>query len=141
VKLQGKHIPKYTNDDGWTDAVEVHGAYSVRVLVERDGDMGAPWKEDDGHGPVSDWRSMESKAPGERVLHQDRSQARFYDFAAAVKIAKRDGWGYKGQYDFSGKKPVLTAEARMLAPAPRVRLRRTSIAWRTGATIAGTGLR
>jgi hypothetical protein len=82
--------------------------------------MGEPWKEHDGHGPVSEWRSIDSKQAGERVLGQDGRSARFYDFAEACKIAKRDGWGYSGQYVFEdGKKPRLSEEARKLTPKQR----------------------
>lgn len=68
-----------------------------------------PWIEDDGHGPVSDWRrtdylSRPTKAPGERILFRDGRSFRTYDFAEAVRIARRDGWdappyktGTKGQ--------------------------------------------
>jgi hypothetical protein len=65
--------------------------------VERD-DAEPPWDRDDGHGPVSDWRGMgphgyAPKRPGEFVLNADRGGSRFYDFAEACKIARRDGWG------------------------------------------------
>lgn len=53
--------------------------------------MGPPWKEHDGHGPVSDW-TRRSKLPGERVLCDDRGFRRYYDWQEAVKIARRDGW-------------------------------------------------
>ncbi len=66
-------------------------AISARVTVERDDCHGAPWKENDGHGPVSEWTTRD-KRPGERVLSMDRHSKRFYDFAAAVEIAKRDRW-------------------------------------------------
>ena len=57
-----------------------------------------------GHGPVSEWTTR-AKQLGERVLVEDRRGAkRYYDFAEAVRIAKRDGWdapplgeGTKGQ--------------------------------------------
>lgn len=52
----------------------------------------APWECCDGHGPVSDWRSKDSKAPGEMVLCEDHRKVRFYDFAAAVRLARKDGW-------------------------------------------------
>lgn len=59
---------------------------------------GAPWDEEDGHGPVSDWRRNQysiypEKHPGERVLNSDRGSYRYYDVAEATRIAKRDGWG------------------------------------------------
>ena len=63
----------------------------------------APWEHEDGHGTVSDW-TRRGKRPGEVVLHEDRGSYRYYDWAEAIKIAKRDGWdappyktGTKGQ--------------------------------------------
>lgn len=74
-----------------TETFEVDGlTFLMRVL--RDEDMGEPWKEHDGHGEVSKWTTRD-KRPGERVLASDRGSKRYYDFAAAVQIAKRDGWG------------------------------------------------
>lgn len=64
------------------------------VTFERDDDSGgAPWGREDGHGPVSDWRSKGSKRAGERVLAEHRGRARFYDVQAATQIARRDEWG------------------------------------------------
>jgi hypothetical protein len=51
----------------------------------------APWDAEDGHGPVSDWTSREKRS-GERVLCSDRSSRRFYDWQAACKLARSDGW-------------------------------------------------
>lgn len=74
-----------------------HNGNRFRVAFPHDDAMGAPWEEHEGHGPVSDWRRAGysghvPKAPGERPLCSDRGSARFYDFAEAVRIAKRDGW-------------------------------------------------
>lgn len=76
-----------------------HNGNRFRVAFPPDDAMGAPWKEHDGHGPVSDWRHgsrwghcYASKKPGERPLHTDGGSTCFYDFAEAVRIAKRDGW-------------------------------------------------
>jgi hypothetical protein len=63
------------------------------VAIVPDSDHGAPWEEECGHGTVSDW-TRRAKAPGEIVLYQDRDSKRFYDFAEAVRTAKRDGWGF-----------------------------------------------
>jgi hypothetical protein len=75
------------------------GGRTFRVNFPHDSDHGAPWEECDGHGPVSEWRrhregmgSKPPKAPGEMILHWDRGSYRTYDFAEAVRIAKRDGW-------------------------------------------------
>lgn len=53
---------------------------------------GAPWEEEDGHGPVTDWERRD-KRPGELVLADDGRAKLFYDFAEACRIARRDGWG------------------------------------------------
>lgn len=66
--------------------------HKIKISVHTDCDFGAPWEENDGHGSVSDW-TRRDKAPGERVLCEDRGSKRFYDFAGAMAIAKRDGWG------------------------------------------------
>jgi hypothetical protein len=71
--------------------IEVNGL-KFRVAIEADDCKGPPWNEQDGHGPVSDWTSRD-KRPGERVLNHDGRSYRYYDWAEAVRIAKRDGWG------------------------------------------------
>lgn len=66
--------------------------FQFAVSVEHDDCAGAPWQEHDGHGPVSDW-TRRDKRPGEIVLCKDsRGACRFYNFAQAVKIAKRECW-------------------------------------------------
>lgn len=110
--IRPKDIPSCTGRGGWTDAVELKDGYSVRVHVDYDQDMGAPWEEHDGHGPVSEWTTRD-KLPGERVLATDRNHRRYYDFAEACKIARRDGWGFKNMYaypDLSDNGPYATAE-------------------------------
>lgn len=76
------------------------GPFVVTARIVHDEFMGPPWEEHDGHGPVSPW-TRRPKAPGERVLHEDRGSYRYYDWQEAIKIAKRDGWGFgegtKGQ--------------------------------------------
>ena len=64
------------------------------VEIEPDFDQTAPWDNEDGHGPVSNW-TRSGKAPGQLVLNEDRDGSkRYYDFAEACRIAKRDGWGW-----------------------------------------------
>lgn len=75
---------------GHGDRYENYGLL-FRVTIEHDEDAGAPWENSDGHGPVSDWVTRD-KRPGELVLNSDRGSRRFYDYAAAVALAKRDGW-------------------------------------------------
>lgn len=75
-----------------TRDIEQNGT-TYRVEFIADYDMGAPWKEYDGYGIVSDWESRDKK-PGEVVIASDRRGAkRFYDVAATTRIAKRDCWG------------------------------------------------
>lgn len=83
--------------------LQLPGGITAHVKTERDDDTGAPWENCDGHGPVSEWTTRD-KAAGERVLCSDGRSKRFYDYAAAIKEAKRDGWdappyktGTKGQ--------------------------------------------
>lgn len=91
---------------------DLPGGFTAVVKVEPDEDMSAPWKEHDGHGPVSEWRRLDSKQAGERVLLQDQgASALFYDFAEACKIAKRDGWGVPNSHPAKGGKPGQIAAA------------------------------
>lgn len=72
-----------------------HKGHAFIARHYTDDDMGAPWKEHDGHGPVSGFRPLETKRPGERPLgelHRDNT-TRFYDWQAAIETAKRDSWG------------------------------------------------
>ena len=68
------------------------GSLHIVCAIADDDITGEPWKEHDGHGPVSDWTSR-AKRPGERILAQDAGSYRYYDVEEATKIAKRDGWG------------------------------------------------
>lgn len=61
------------------------------VTVEYDDTVRSPWLEEDGHGPVSGW-VCRSKQPGERVLASTGTSHLYYDFAAAIRIARTDGW-------------------------------------------------
>lgn len=72
--------------------------------VERDPDYGAPWEEHDGHGRVRvmTHRLDGKKRPGERVLHQDGRTVWLYDWQAACKTAKKDGWN-AAPYDAPGR--------------------------------------
>ena len=65
--------------------------YCVVIEIERDEHMGAPWKECDGHGIVSEW-TFRDKYPHERILCSDHSHHRFYDVRASVELALKDGW-------------------------------------------------
>lgn len=99
-------------DDG--DSITV-GQFTVTAHIVRDDDMGAPWKEHDFHGPVSEW-TRRDKSPGERVLCEHHGSRRYYDFAEAVKIAKRDGWdappfGQGTPNELLGERAARAAEA------------------------------
>lgn len=74
------------------DFFEHDGRAFARATVP-DEDHGAPWEEEDGHGPVSEWTAR-AKLPGELVLCEDHGCRRYYDFAAACRIARRDSWGF-----------------------------------------------
>ncbi len=74
-------------------------------IIEPDDRNEPPWTQEDGHGPVTDWTTRD-KQPGERVLITDRRSKRFYDFAEACRIARRDGWGVNG-----GQLPNESAKA------------------------------
>lgn len=65
--------------------------WRIVATIHDDDDNTPPWKQEDGHGEVSDWTTRD-KAPGELVLNEDGRSKWFYDFAGAVKTAKRDGW-------------------------------------------------
>lgn len=88
-----------------------HGATSFRIEWCYDTDADAPWDREDGHGPVSDWTSRD-KRPGEMILCSDRRMKRYYDFAEAVKIARRDGWDTK---PYGTRKPGERAHAAAIA--------------------------
>jgi len=72
--------------------VDLGDGHYLKINCPYDEHMGEPWKEGDGHGPVSGWTRRDKRA-GERILSSDHGANRYYDFAGAVEIAKRDGWG------------------------------------------------
>lgn len=72
-------------------STETYKGHDITLTWFYDLDCEAPWDHDDGHGPVSDW-TRRDKLPGERVLCEDHRSKRYYDFAAAVRLAKKDGW-------------------------------------------------
>lgn len=80
------------------DTIE-HEGHKFRIELVPDDCGEAPWDREDGHGPVSDWKrhafgrgTKPPKAPGEMILHWDSGSYRVYDFQAAVKQAKAEGW-------------------------------------------------
>lgn len=97
-----KHTMKtqFTADDirtyqsGRAFVVPLSDSHCLKVKVERDDGMGPPWKEADGHWPVSEWETRDKRA-GEWVLSTDRRHKRFYDAQEAQRIALKDGWGLR----------------------------------------------
>lgn len=89
-------------DDGDQSALDRDGFHIVAKII-RDDDGSNPWERAEGHGPVSDWRPLGSKRPGERVLSTDGRLARFYDHAEAVRMARRDGWGVHAEPQREGE--------------------------------------
>lgn len=69
--------------------------FKLSAKLHLDLEQREPWNEEDGHGPVSGWRNVERlpKQPGELELVRDGTRARFYDYANACRIARKDGWG------------------------------------------------
>jgi hypothetical protein len=77
--------------DHYDETTRTHNGITITVRWYYDTDMGAPWKEHDGHGDVSEWTERD-KAPGELVLKSDRYRKLYYDFAGAVRKAREEGW-------------------------------------------------
>lgn len=81
--------------DGDTFTVD---GFSFRVKFEDDTNIGPPWLECDGHGPVrqsrGQHRNQDGKRPGERPLNDpDRNQYQYYyDWQKACELARVDGW-------------------------------------------------
>ena len=75
---------------GGSETFELCGQV-FRVTILHDEHADAPWDAEDGHGEVSEWTTRD-KLPGELVLADERGRKRYYDFAGACKIARRDGW-------------------------------------------------
>ena len=93
-----------------------HRDVTFEAELHHDDHMAEPWRECDGHGPVSEWTTRD-KNPGELVLASDKGFHRYYDFAEAVRIAKRDGWALR---DFKGTRGQM-AEAAARADYERLR--------------------
>jgi len=92
---------------------------TFKIEIVHDSDHGTPWENEDGHGPVSDWTSR-AKCPGEMILTEDRGRKRFYDFAEACRIARRDGWN-AAPYDVPGESKRQRAARAAMADFERLR--------------------
>ena len=105
--------------------IESRDGFDFNVAIEYD-DMGRfPWKEEDGHGPVSDWRKRGynghyPKAPGEMLLHCDGRAALFYDYQEACKIALAEGWNC-APYNIEGETDKQRAARAAMADYKRLR--------------------
>lgn len=88
------------------------------IAVVPDSDMGPPWKEHDGHGPVTDWTTRD-KRPGELVLNEDGNSKRYYDYAAACALARADGWNAP-PYDVPGETKRQRAARAAMADFERM---------------------
>lgn len=77
----------FRNEDTFT-----HEGTEFRVFIEYDDSQAYPWDEEDGHGPIRNVRSRDEKRPGERILHTERGTVWLYDWQAACKLARTDGW-------------------------------------------------
>lgn len=71
-----------------TETFEQHGT-TFLVELFPDHDAGAPWANQETFGTVSAWERRD-KLPGERILNEDRSDKRFYDFQGAMKQARKE---------------------------------------------------
>ena len=65
--------------------IPLPNGWSLKFEIQRDEDSGAPWKEHDGCGAVTDCQSNSTWPLGNQ----------YYDWKETLKIAKRDGWGCK----------------------------------------------
>lgn len=74
------------------DTIELEAGWTATVTTQQDDYQPEPWKECDGHGDVTGWLRRK-KYPGELVVCSDRGAKRYYDFAGAVELARKDGWG------------------------------------------------
>lgn len=84
--LTSDEMPRLT-----PETLELENGMTLRVDCEYDVDHEAPWEDGEGRGEVSEWTTRDKRS-GERLLHSDRGNKRYYDFASTLKIAKRDGW-------------------------------------------------
>lgn len=76
----------------WDGDTFERGGRTFKVELPQDDFGRAPWEDDDGAGIVTEW-TRRDKAPGERLLHEDRGSRRFYNWQETTAKAKRDGWG------------------------------------------------
>jgi hypothetical protein len=87
----------------------ITAAHGTRFKIELSYDdyFREPWKENDGHGEVSDWTTRDKRA-GELVLWQDGRSKLFYDFAGAVRTAKAE-WVSATDTETKGQRAAAAA--------------------------------
>lgn len=89
------------------------GGFTITARIEQDDDSTPPWDREDGHGEVSELESRPKRA-GEMTLSDLRwgRGARYYDFAGAVKLARRDGWGIANPPEGATRRQIAALAAR-----------------------------
>jgi hypothetical protein len=106
--------PRYFDGDTFT-----REGVAFRFRSEADDMLRMPWKEDEGHGAVSEW-TRRDKRPGEVIIASDHGSHLFYDLAEATSIALRDGWGIPNK----GRDATAREVAAMAASLDCDRMRR-----------------
>lgn len=85
--------------------------FTITARIEHDDNTESPWCRENGHGDVSEWTNRDKKA-GEMVLNSDMGSYRYYDYAGAVKIALRDGWGIANPPEGATRRQIAALAAR-----------------------------
>ena len=90
-----------------------HEGVNFAFALAVDDTQEKPWTREDGHGPVRELDNTRDKRPGERLLGRAglNGWGWAYDWAEAVKIARRDRWGANGEGVEALKAKGLTAKA------------------------------
>lgn len=88
-----------------------HDGFTITARIEQDDITESLWDREGGHGEVSEWTRRDKKA-GEMVLNSDMGSYRYYDYAGAVKIALRDGWGIANPPEGATKRQIAALAAR-----------------------------
>lgn len=95
-----------------------HLGASFRITLEHDDSHGSPWSEEDGHGPVSEWKrhafgqgTKPPKRAGERILVWNRGHYRTYDIRAATVQAIAEGWDAAPYGGTKGERAARAVEA------------------------------
>jgi len=92
------------------DTITLDGR-TFRVESTRDDTMGPPWEEHEGHGNLREIRRRDEKRAGEVIILTHRGDRWAYDWAGAMRTAKREGWRIN--------RDRIDCLARKLGRAPR----------------------